>query len=76
MATPKGQPPMRALPKLAKPALRALARAGITRLDQLAGRREADLLALHGLGPSALAALRAALAARGQTFAAPARAPR
>jgi hypothetical protein len=40
--------------KLAAPARRALATAGITRLDQLTGRREADLLTLHGMGARAL----------------------
>lgn len=52
-------------PGLAQPALRALAAAGITRLDQLAGFGEARLAGLHGIGPKALASLRAALAARG-----------
>lgn len=42
------------LPKLAAPARRALAGAGITRLDQLAKLSEADLRALHGMGPSAI----------------------
>ena len=54
---------------LAKPALRALTEAGYTRLDQLTNVREADLLGLHGMGPKAIAVLRNALAARGQTFA-------
>jgi hypothetical protein len=57
------------LPRLARPAQRALARAGISRLAQLAGRSEAELLSLHGLGPSAVATLRAALAARSQRLA-------
>ncbi len=53
---------------LAQPALRALVLAGIHSLEQLAERREDDLLALHGMGPRAMAILRAALAARGLGF--------
>ncbi|GMA16283.1 DNA-binding protein [Deinococcus metallilatus] len=56
------------LPRLAAPARRALMAAGITRLEDLARHSEADLLALHGLGPNALEQLRAALAARGLEF--------
>jgi hypothetical protein len=58
-------------PGIAKPALRALAAAGYTRLEQLAGVREADLLQLHGMGLKALGILRAALDARGLAFADP-----
>lgn len=47
---------------IGNPALRALATAGITRLDQIAARSDADLLALHGVGPKAVRLLRAALA--------------
>jgi len=57
------------LPRLSAPARRALAAAGITRLAQLAQRTESELLALHGIGPNALAALRAALAANGKKLA-------
>jgi hypothetical protein len=56
-------------PKLSQPALRALAAAGFTRLEQLAAVREADLKKLHGIGPNALAQLRSALAERGLAFA-------
>lgn len=52
------------------PARRALASAGIHRLEQLTAFTEHDLLALHGMGPKALAQLRAALEARGLAFAA------
>lgn len=55
-------------PGVAAPARRALAAAGYTRLDQLAGKREAELAALHGMGPRALAAIREALAARGKAL--------
>lgn len=54
---------------LAKPAQRALAAAGYTRLDQLTKITEAELRALHGMGPKAIAQLREALAQRGQTLA-------
>jgi hypothetical protein len=57
------------LPKISNPACRALASAGIERLDQLTAHREADLLKLHGMGPKAMAQLREALAARGLSFA-------
>lgn len=50
---------------VAAPVRRALAAAGYTRLKELAGAREADLAALHGMGPQALNALKAALAAQG-----------
>ena len=56
--------------KLAQPAQRALAGAGIRRLDQLALLSEDELKRLHGIGPKALAQLRDALAARGLSFAA------
>jgi predicted Fe-Mo cluster-binding NifX family protein len=57
-------------PKLAAPARRALAGAGYERLEQLTAVTEAELLALHGMGPNALAALRQALAEKGLAFAA------
>jgi hypothetical protein len=50
---------------LAKPAHRALARAGIDSLETLAARSEAELAALHGLGPNGVLALKTALAAQG-----------
>jgi DNA-directed RNA polymerase alpha subunit len=56
------------LPKLAAPARRALAAAGIHRLEQLARMSEAELRGLHGIGPNALETLRRALAARGLSF--------
>jgi hypothetical protein len=43
------------------PALRALAHAGIRTMAQLAQRTEADVAALHGVGPKALRTLRIAL---------------
>lgn len=59
---------------LSAPAQRALAGAGFTRLDQLAGASEAEILALHGMGPKAMDLLRRALDENGLSFAAP-RAP-
>ena len=55
--------------RLAAPARRALAAAGYTRLAQLTAVSEAELLALHGMGPKALEQLREALAAIGLSFA-------
>jgi len=57
------------LPKLAAPAQRALAAAGITTLEQLASMTEAEISHLHGIGPNALKQLRAALQAKKFTFA-------
>jgi DNA-directed RNA polymerase alpha subunit len=54
---------------LAKPAQRALAAAGYTRLDQLTRVSEGDVLKLHGMGPKALDQLRHALAVKGLSFA-------
>jgi hypothetical protein len=55
---------------MSQPSLRALARAGYTHIDQLTAAREEDLLALHGMGPKAIAILKSALQARGKSFAA------
>jgi predicted flap endonuclease-1-like 5' DNA nuclease len=54
---------------LAKPAQRALAGAGYTHLEQLAGTSEKELKRLHGMGPKAIDRLREALAGHGLTFA-------
>jgi len=56
------------LPKVSKPAERALAAAGYTRLEQLAEVREKDIAALHGVGPTVLVRLRAALSEHGMQF--------
>jgi hypothetical protein len=56
------------LPKLAAPAVRALNSAGLTSLSRLARAREADVGALHGMGPNAIATLRAALKEKGLAF--------
>ena len=52
-----------------QPAVRALASIGVTQLAQLKNHLEADLAKLHGMGPKALGALKAALAENGMTFA-------
>ena len=60
-----------ALPgNLGRPAQRALANAGYTRLDQLTTVSEAEIARLHGVGPKALMQLRQALADQGLAFAA------
>jgi len=56
--------------KLAAPARRALAGAGIRRLEDLSCMTEPEVKNLHGIGPNALRQLREALAARGLSFAA------
>lgn len=72
MSGPARPEPMRDLPRgIGAPALRALAAAGFSRLDQLATVTEADLLKLHGMGPKAIGILRAQLAAEGRSFRAP-----
>ncbi len=55
-------------PKLAQPAQRALAGAGIQNLEQLARFSEAEIRRLHGMGPKALVQLRRALADHGLSF--------
>lgn len=53
---------------IGQPATRALTDAGLIRLTQLTEAREADLLALHGVGPKAIRILREELTARGLAF--------
>jgi len=54
---------------LAAPARRAMQNAGITNLKQLGSWTEAELLKLHGIGPTAIPKLKRALKARGYSFA-------
>ena len=56
------------LPKLAAPAMRALNGAGLTSLDKLGRAKEADVAALHGMGPNAMGKLKDALKAEGLSF--------
>lgn len=58
------------LPFIGRAAAQALQAVGITSLRKVAQHSEADLLALHGVGPKAIDILREALAERGQSFAA------
>lgn len=53
---------------LAQPAKRALQNAHIHTLDQLAAHTEEEVANLHGIGPNAIAALKAELHAQGRTF--------
>lgn len=55
--------------ELPKPAQRALAGAGYTRLEQFTKVSEADVMRLHGMGPKAMGQIRRALAATGKSFA-------
>ena len=56
------------LAELAAPARRALEGAGLTTLARLAKKTEAQVSELHGMGPNALAKLRAALEKDGLSF--------
>ncbi|WP_246168317.1 hypothetical protein [Paenibacillus antarcticus] len=53
---------------LAKPALRALANRGLSRLEQVAKLSEKELKELHGIGPNAIKQIRLALDVKGLTF--------
>ena len=54
--------------ELSNPARRALLAAGYTRLEQFTRISDADVLALHGVGPKGIDMLRRALHANGQAF--------
>ena len=56
-------------PGVARPAVRALASIGVDRLDQVTRFSESELAALHGMGPKALGAIKAALRAQGTSLA-------
>ena len=56
---------------LSNPARRALAAAGITRLEQFANISEAELLKLHGMGPKGVQTIKQALRENGSAFASP-----
>ena len=57
------------LPKLGAPAERALARAGVKCLEDVASLRKSDLRTMHGVGDQAIERLRVALEAAGLAFA-------
>jgi len=52
------------LPKLAAPARPARAAAGLQGLAHMVNQREPYLMALHGMGPNAMATLRAVMKAK------------
>lgn len=56
-------------PGIGSPAQRALAAAGITRLDQFTTISEAELLKLHGVGPKAIRIIKESLRENGLAFA-------
>jgi hypothetical protein len=56
------------LPKLAAPAQRALAAAGVRRLNDLTKFSEAEIKGWHGIGPNAIEQLRGALKEQGLNF--------
>jgi hypothetical protein len=58
-------PPGTRLPAIGAPATRALTAAGLTTLEAVAAVPERELAALHGVGPIALAKLRAAMTGKG-----------
>ena len=53
---------------IAQPALRALAAAGLTTLEQLTRVTREELAQMHGMGPKAIETLRGALKANDQDF--------
>ena len=55
-------------PKISAPALRVLANAKIRTLKELSALTEKELLELHGIGPSAIPPLKAALKKEGLSF--------
>jgi hypothetical protein len=56
------------LPHIGAPATRALTAHGVVRLEQVAELSEAEVQALHGVGPYAVRQLRTAMAAAGLAF--------
>jgi hypothetical protein len=56
------------IPSLSAPAKRALEAAGITSIKDLARRREADVMKLHGMGPASLPRMKDALKTAGLKF--------
>jgi hypothetical protein len=69
LATKKAAATDRPFPKgVSQPAIRALASAGYTHLDQLQNASWKHLSSLHGMGPKALGILKDALEEQGKTF--------
>ena len=61
-------PPKAYPPGISNPAKRALNNIGVTRLSELTTHREEDLAGLHGMGPTGIKALKAALKLQGKSF--------
>jgi hypothetical protein len=55
-------------PRLSAPFYRALARAGIKKMTDLAQISESEIKKLHGVGPSGFRTLKAAMKEQGITF--------
>jgi predicted RecB family nuclease len=64
----EGKPEEGFLSLLGAPARRALEAAGIKTLVQLSQRSEAEILALHGMGPASMPKLRKALKGERMSF--------
>lgn len=56
---------------MGKPALRALAAEGITKLEELSAISKKELLKLHGIGPKAIRIIKEELQKQGMDFAKP-----
>ncbi len=56
------------LPNIGRPAETALAQIGVRNLEQLAGYTEAEIVALHGVGPKAIRILRSIMKESGVVF--------
>lgn len=56
------------LPKIGRPATQALAQIGVRNVEQLADYTEAEILALHGMGPKAIRILQPVMAEMGVRF--------
>ena len=56
------------LPKLSAPAQRALASVNVATLQDLSQHSEGEIAKLHGMGPSGIKALKAALTEKGLAF--------
>ena len=69
MAKKEEHPLTKNFPKMSQPAVRALATAGYTHLEQLDGVSGKEILNLHGMGPKAFKILREALKEKGLRFA-------
>jgi hypothetical protein len=69
MVTKRGDTRAAPFPKgVAQPAVRALASVGVTRLEDATRFTEAELAALHGMGPKALGIIKDALHAQGKSL--------